>query len=113
MLISLLWPLAHTQYDWLGIAEIFVVLLGLARWSTGSTTITIILHMLSNLGGWIETEFVLGLVVDPPASPSAPLGRQSAKGRSSAQGFRRDGRGLSRFSDHSDAVPGHPAGSVG
>jgi membrane protease YdiL (CAAX protease family) len=62
VLISLLWSLAHTQYHWLGIAEIFVlgVLLGLARWSTGSTTITIILHMLSNLEGWIETEFVLG-----------------------------------------------------
>jgi len=61
VLISLIWSLLHTQYDWFVIAGIFVfgVLLGLVRWSTGSTTLTILLHMLNNLEGWIETEFVL------------------------------------------------------
>jgi membrane protease YdiL (CAAX protease family) len=62
VLISLIWSLLHVQYDWLGIAEIFVfgILLGLLRWSTGSTTLTILLHMLNNLEAWIEIEFVLG-----------------------------------------------------
>jgi uncharacterized protein len=61
VLISLIWSLGHFQYDWLGMAVIFVVglLLGLVRWSTGSTTLTILLHMLNNLEGWIEAEFVL------------------------------------------------------
>ena len=62
VLISLIWSLTHVQYDWFTIAEIFVfgVLLGLVRWSTGSTTLTILLHMVSNLGSSIETEFMLG-----------------------------------------------------
>jgi len=39
---------------------VFGLLLGLARWRTGSTTLTILLHMLWNLKDWIETEFVMG-----------------------------------------------------
>lgn len=51
VLISLIWSLLHVQYAWFGIAAIFVfgVLLGLVRWTTGSTTLTILLHMLYNL----------------------------------------------------------------
>ena len=62
VLISLIWSLIHTQYGWFVIAEIFVfgLVLGLVRWSTGSTTLTILLHMLNNLEGWIETGLVLG-----------------------------------------------------
>jgi membrane protease YdiL (CAAX protease family) len=62
VVISLIWSLTHTQYDWLGIAEIFVfgVLLGLVRWRTGSTTLTILLHMLINLKSMIAMEFMLG-----------------------------------------------------
>src|SRR5262249_47723659 len=48
VLISLVWSLLHVQYDWLVIAEIFVIglLFGLVRWRTGSTTLAILLHML-------------------------------------------------------------------
>jgi len=62
VLISLIWSLIHTQYGWFVIVEIFVfgLVLGLVRWSTGSTTLTILLHMLNNLEGWIETGLVLG-----------------------------------------------------
>lgn len=61
VLISVIWSLSHIQYDWFSIAQIFGLglLLGLVRWSTGSTTLTILLHMLNNLEGWVETEFVL------------------------------------------------------
>ncbi|HKD25233.1 MAG TPA: CPBP family glutamic-type intramembrane protease [Xanthobacteraceae bacterium] len=61
VLIFLIWSLLHVQYAWFGIAAIFVfgVLLGLVRWTTGSTTLTILLHMLYNLEALIETEFVL------------------------------------------------------
>jgi membrane protease YdiL (CAAX protease family) len=49
--ISLIWSLTHFRYDWLTIAEVFVLglLLGLVRWSTGSTTLTILLHAVNNL----------------------------------------------------------------
>ena len=62
ILISLIWSLGHFQYDRLGITAVFVagVVLGLVRWRTGSTTLTILLHMLSNLEGWIETGIALG-----------------------------------------------------
>jgi membrane protease YdiL (CAAX protease family) len=62
VLVSLIWSLGHTQYGWLDIAEIFVfgLLLGWVRWRTGSTTLTILLHMVSNLETSIETEFALG-----------------------------------------------------
>jgi membrane protease YdiL (CAAX protease family) len=58
MIISLIWSLLHSQYDWFTIAEIFAVgvLLGWVRWRTGSTTLTILLHMLYNLVAltWLE-----------------------------------------------------------
>jgi membrane protease YdiL (CAAX protease family) len=62
VLISIVWSLGHFQYDWLGITSIFVVgvLLGLVRWRTGSTTLTIVIHMLNNLESWTETGFALG-----------------------------------------------------
>jgi membrane protease YdiL (CAAX protease family) len=62
VLISLIWSLEHIQYGWYKIAELFVfgVLLGLVRWRTGSTTLTILLHMVYNLVASIEIELVLG-----------------------------------------------------
>jgi membrane protease YdiL (CAAX protease family) len=61
VLISLIWSIGHTQYDWFDVAMIFLfgVLLGFVRWSTGSTTLTILLHMMNNLVSSIEVEFVL------------------------------------------------------
>lgn len=50
VLVSALWAGIHVQYDLLGIASIFAagLLLGAARWSTGSTTLTILLHAIMN-----------------------------------------------------------------
>jgi len=61
VLISLIWSMGHIQYDLLDITEIFVLglLLGLVRWSTGSTTLTILLHAITNLVGFILVEFEL------------------------------------------------------
>jgi membrane protease YdiL (CAAX protease family) len=55
--ISLAWALLHIQYDWLGMAQIFALglVLGWFRWASGSTTLTIIMHMLINLEAMIET----------------------------------------------------------
>jgi uncharacterized protein len=57
VIISLLWALPHLQYDWTGIAEIFVagLFLGWVRWRSGSTLLTFFLHALFNLEGTIET----------------------------------------------------------
>jgi uncharacterized protein len=57
VVIALLWAAPHLQYDWTGIAEIFVagLFLGWVRWRSGSTLLTFALHALFNLEGMIET----------------------------------------------------------
>lgn len=55
------WAVLHVQYDVFAVAQIciFGIFLGLVRWRSGSTTITMILHALNNTavivmiaGGW-------------------------------------------------------------
>lgn len=55
--VSLAWALLHIQYDWLGMVQIFVLglVLGWFRWASGSSTLTIIMHVLINLEAMIET----------------------------------------------------------
>ena len=57
VVISLLWAALHVQYDWAGIAQIFVVglYLGWMRWRSGSLLLTFLLHALFNLEGTLET----------------------------------------------------------
>jgi uncharacterized protein len=62
--ISLIWALLHSQYDWFAIAQVFVLgmYLGLTRLLTGSTTLTILLHMLANVVSLSEVAVALGWV---------------------------------------------------
>ena len=55
--IALIWAGLHVQYDWLGMAQIFVIgfVLGWFRWASGSTTLAILMHALINLQAMIET----------------------------------------------------------
>jgi membrane protease YdiL (CAAX protease family) len=55
--IALAWALLHIQYDWFGMAQIFLagLMLGWFRWASGSTVLTIGMHMLINLLSMIET----------------------------------------------------------
>jgi CAAX protease family protein len=55
--IALAWALLHVQYDWLGMLQIFALglILGWFRWASGSTTLTVIMHVLINLEAMIET----------------------------------------------------------
>jgi membrane protease YdiL (CAAX protease family) len=57
VIISLAWALLHIQYDWLGMAQIFTagLALGWFRWASGSTTLTIIMHVLINFEAMLET----------------------------------------------------------
>jgi uncharacterized protein len=57
IIISVLWAALHVQYDWTGIAQIFVIglFLGWMRWRSGSTLLTFFLHALFNLEGTMET----------------------------------------------------------
>lgn len=57
IVISVLWASLHVQYDWTGIAQIFVIglFLGWMRWRSGSTLLTFFLHALFNLEGTMET----------------------------------------------------------
>ena len=54
------WSLIHVQYNPYGIAYIFAggVFLGLVRWRTGSTTLTILLHAIMNAVATIEVAVV-------------------------------------------------------
>jgi membrane protease YdiL (CAAX protease family) len=57
--IALAWALLHIQYDWLGMAQIFAagLILGWFRWASGSTVLTIVMHVLINAEAMIETAF--------------------------------------------------------
>jgi hypothetical protein len=57
VVISLLWAALHVQYDWTGIAQIFIIglFLGWMRARSGSTLLTFLLHGLFNLEGTLET----------------------------------------------------------
>ncbi len=57
IMLTLLWSAMHMQYDWFGISQVFLTGLVLAwlRWLSGSTALTIVLHMLVNLEATIET----------------------------------------------------------
>jgi hypothetical protein len=55
--ISALWASIHVQYDWFGMLQIFLIglLLGWARWRSGSTLLAFALHGLANTWAMIET----------------------------------------------------------
>lgn len=57
IMLTLLWSGMHMQYDWFGISQVFLTGLVLAwlRWLSGSTALTIALHMLVNLEATVET----------------------------------------------------------
>jgi membrane protease YdiL (CAAX protease family) len=57
IVLTLLWSAMHIQYDWFGISQVFLtgLVLGWLRWLSGSTALTIVLHMLVNLEATIET----------------------------------------------------------
>lgn len=64
VVISLAWALLHIQYDWLGMAQIFAagLILGWFRWASGSTSLTIIMHVLINAEAMLETTFKVELL---------------------------------------------------
>ena len=53
---SAAWAAMHVQYDAFTLAQIFFIglLLGWIRWASGSTLLTIVLHMLANLVACIQ-----------------------------------------------------------
>jgi hypothetical protein len=57
VIIALLWALLHIQYDWFGMAQVFAagLMLGWFRWASGSTTLTIMMHVLINAEAMLET----------------------------------------------------------
>jgi membrane protease YdiL (CAAX protease family) len=64
VVIALAWALLHIQYDWLGMAQIFAagLMLGWFRWASGSTTLTIIMHVLINFEAIFETAIKIELL---------------------------------------------------
>ena len=55
--LTLLWSAMHLQYDLFAISQVFLtgLVLGWLRWLSGSTALTIVLHMLVNLVATAET----------------------------------------------------------
>jgi uncharacterized protein len=64
VVISLAWALLHIQYDWLGMAQIFAagLMLGWFRWASGSTSLTIGMHVLINAEAMLETAIKVELL---------------------------------------------------
>jgi hypothetical protein len=62
IVLTLLWSAMHIQYDWFGISQVFLtgLVLGWLRWLSGSTSLTIVLHMLVNLEATTETFLKVG-----------------------------------------------------
>jgi CAAX protease family protein len=57
VLTSGAWALMHVQYDWFVIGQIFLLglLFGWLRWASGSTLLTIILHVIANFTAFAQT----------------------------------------------------------
>jgi hypothetical protein len=57
IVITQLWTAMHVQYDWYGMSQVFLngLVLAWVRWRSGSTTLTIVLHVLINLESTLET----------------------------------------------------------
>jgi hypothetical protein len=57
VVISAVWTAMHIQYDWFGLVQVFLMglLLGLVRWQSGSTTLTVLMHGFNNLWAMLET----------------------------------------------------------
>jgi hypothetical protein len=62
LITAILWTAIHVQYDWYGLATIFIfgLVLGTVRAMTNSTLLTMFLHSLINLLATIETAIALG-----------------------------------------------------
>jgi len=61
LVTSALWAVIHQQYDWFGIAQVFCIglVFGWLRWRSNSTSLTMLLHGIVNLGAAIETAVIL------------------------------------------------------
>jgi membrane protease YdiL (CAAX protease family) len=61
LVTAALFAIIHVQYDWFLILQVFAfgVLFGWARWATGSTLLTVLLHAVVNLEGLLETFMAL------------------------------------------------------
>lgn len=57
LVISALFAVIHVQYDWFGILQVFLigVLVGWARWLSGSSALTILMHAVINLWATVQT----------------------------------------------------------
>jgi len=57
VVISALWAIIHVQYDWFAILQLFLLglVLGWARWRSGSTMLTFAMHALNNTWAMVET----------------------------------------------------------
>jgi membrane protease YdiL (CAAX protease family) len=53
---SAIWAAMHIQYDWLVTAQIFLIglVLGWLRWASGSTLLTIVLHVITNFVATVQ-----------------------------------------------------------
>lgn len=62
LVLTLMWTGMHVQYDWFGMSQVLFtgLVLGWLRWLSGSTALTIVLHMLVNLEATIETVVKVG-----------------------------------------------------
>jgi len=61
VIISAFFAILHLQYNWFGILQVFIIglLLGFARWRSGSTCLTMLMHAVINFYSTVQTVAVL------------------------------------------------------
>ncbi len=61
IVICLLWSATHIQYDWFGLSQVFItgLLYGFMRWTSGSTTLTFLLHGFNNFYAMVWTTIMV------------------------------------------------------
>ena len=61
VLTSVTWAAMHVQYELFYIIQIFILgcVLGWLRWRSGSTTLTLMLHALVNLGALLQVAYIV------------------------------------------------------
>ncbi len=64
VIIAALWTALHLQYDWFGMAQVFLIglLLGWMRRRSGSTALAVVMHGVMNLQSTVETMTHVGLL---------------------------------------------------
>ena len=67
LIVTLLFAVIHIQYNWFGILQVFLIglLLTWTRWRSGSTLLTMVMHVIANFYAMLQVIIYRGFPHDP------------------------------------------------